>query len=274
MTQTKKNFNEHLAELPVSTQGLYRAARKWEDTGFLDKATKAFETLASLHSDVAGFWMYLGQCYLKLRRLDEAVGCFQKVITLEPDNRFAHSSLGHVNNELGRYDAALRHLSAALSLNPAHAGTYNNLGRALSQGYRRFDDAKNCFVKAIHLDPDFDIAYNNLAAVHYELGEYDKAMDYYRQALRLNPKYPLTHNNLGLIYMRTGELGEAVAHFRKAIGIDSNYVTAHYNLGCAYLSLKKREAVIDQIGVLAKLDKDSAEDLLATYRETYRDLDH
>lgn len=274
MTQVKKDFNEHLEELPITTQDLYQTARRWEDIGLLGKAIEAYETLSTMHPEVAGFWMYLGQCFLKSHRLNDAVGCFQKVITLEPDNRFAHSSLGHTNNELGRYDEALRHLSAALELNPAHAGTYNNLGRALSQGYHRFDDAKNCFLKAIHLDPNFDIAYNNLAAVHYELGEYDSAMDLYQQALCLNPTYPLTYNNLGLIYMRTGELSEAISHFRKAIDINSSYVTAHYNLGCAYLTLKEREAVIDRIGILSELDKDTAEDLLMIYRETYRDLDH
>ena len=60
--------------------------------------------------------------------------------------------------------------------------------------------AKNCYEKAIEINPNYADAHNNLGTVFNELGENQKAKNCYEKAIEINPNYADAHNNLGNVY--------------------------------------------------------------------------
>ena len=54
-----------------------------------------------------------------------------------------------------------------------------------------------------------------------------------REALRLNPNYDMAHNNLGTALGGRGDRDGAVAEYREALRLNPDNFNAHYNLGAA-----------------------------------------
>ena len=72
------------------------------------------------------------------------------------------------------------------------------------------------------------------------LGFYEEAIDCYLQALRLNPNDAEAHNNLGIAYSAQGRHDEAIGECKEALRLNPNFAEAHNNLGFACYSAQGR----------------------------------
>jgi len=99
---------------------------------------------------------------------------------------------------------------------------------------KNFDEALRCYNEAIRLDPDLDIAYNNLGNLLYEhFKRYDDAEAAYRKAIELNPSDATAYSNLGnLLSEQFKRYHDAEAAYRKAIELNPLFRSAYYNLAC------------------------------------------
>ena len=77
--------------------------------------------------------------------------------------------------------------------------------------------AKQAYLTALQLRPNFAIALGNLGSVYYEEGSMEDAIRTYKRALELMPNFPDVYNNLGNALRETGKLAEAVEV--RAIGV-------------------------------------------------------
>ncbi len=82
-------------------------------------------------------------------------------------------------------------------------------------------------------------------------GQLDKAMVEYQKALKIGPSLSIkAYNNMATIQMEQGEFAEAAENLKKAIelnetmGIQQNLATVHLNLGIALSSLNKQESLM------------------------------
>ncbi|MGA3066302.1 MAG: tetratricopeptide repeat protein [Tepidisphaeraceae bacterium] len=62
------------------------------------------------------------------------------------------------------------------------------------------------------------------------------AIDAYKQAIQINPDYELAMDNLGELLLEAGQTGAAIAEFESALKVNPDSVPAHNNLGNAYLA--------------------------------------
>ncbi len=84
--------------------------------------------------------------------------------------------LGHAHMKRGLYDRAISDFNKALEIDPEHAMAYNNRGNAYSaKGF--FDLAISDFNKAIEINPRYADAYNNRGHAYYNKRKYDKAWE-------------------------------------------------------------------------------------------------
>ena len=62
----------------------------------------------------------------------------------------------------------------------------------------------------------FDKAYQASLA-----GKYDEAIECYKKAIGINPDFAAAHANLGVTYMNKGNLDEALVSLKKALDLDA-----------------------------------------------------
>ena len=60
---------------------------------------------------------------------------------------------------------------------------------------------------------------------------YDEAIECFLKDMAINPNDARVYYNLGIAYSKKGMLDESMAEYKKAIGIDPNFADAHNNLG-------------------------------------------
>ena len=56
-------------------------------------------------------------------------------------------------------------------------------------GSKKYEDALECFDRAIEIDPDYEGAWNNKGTTLSRMGKYEDAIKCYDRALKINPKY-------------------------------------------------------------------------------------
>jgi len=127
--------------------------------------------------------------------------------------------------------------------NPNDALLFNIRGACFA-GLNKLNLAKESYIKAIGLNPDYAKAHYNLAGALHELNEFDASIHSYQNAILIESNYAEAHNNLGNVFKEIGQLDAAINSYEKAIAIKPNYVESHYSLGSSfYESGKLNEAV-------------------------------
>jgi tetratricopeptide (TPR) repeat protein len=154
-------------------------------------------------------------------------------------------------------DAAIDDLSKAIELDPQDAVTYNNRGSAYyDQG--ELDQAITDLSKAIELDPELAIAYKNRGFAYGNKGELDQAIADYSKAIELDPRDVIVYNNRGFAYGNKGELDQAIADYNKAIELDPQYAIAYINRGLAYRDKGELDQAIADLSKAIELDPQDA----------------
>ncbi len=98
----------------------------------------------------------------------------------------------------GRLEEAIAHFSQALHIEPHYADAHNNLGVALA-GKGRLDEAIDHYYEALRVQPDHKVAHVQLALALLRQERTEKALEHYHEALRLSPDSPMVLNNLAWI---------------------------------------------------------------------------
>lgn len=98
---------------------------------------------------------------------------------------------------------------------PNLSGAYVNLG-IVYRNTNRADKAAEAFQAAISANSLNVEAYNQLAFLQREQGDFKAAEENYLSALKVWPKHAQSHKNLGILYdLYLGQLDKALDHFQK-----------------------------------------------------------
>jgi tetratricopeptide (TPR) repeat protein len=80
------------------------------------------------------------------------------------------------------------------------------------------------FKKAIELNPDLVVVYNNLGSAYYRLSKYDKAIENFKKVIDKESNYAKAYFNIAASYYHKGNLLTAYKYYRKSKSIDEEYV--------------------------------------------------
>ena len=122
----------------------------------------------------------LGTAFSKIGENDRAVYHCRRFLEIDPvacDAKFKEDNLATVYNNLavslktlGFLDQAEIEFTEALRLDDQFAAAYNNYGNLLNDK-ARLPEARQCFMRAIEINPEDHIAYWNLHATSKNIGE-------------------------------------------------------------------------------------------------------
>lgn len=102
------------------------------------------------------------------------------------------------------------------------------------------DKAWDSFQKAVEAQPDYYVAWNDLGAVEFQLGQENQALEAYQKSIALEDQYAPTNFNLALYYQKNNQWDNAIKYFNHTLSINSHYLQANYFLGQIYEAQNKK----------------------------------
>ncbi len=171
-------------------------------------------------------------------QLVEAERHYNAALRSQPDNFEALHMLGVIALQQGRIERGVEIVRKAVALNENSAVAFNNLAKGLKD-LGRLDEAIVYFERAIALAPNFADAEFGCGSALQRLDRFEDALVHFDKAIALNPKFIEALNNRGLALAKLKRFTEAVASYEKALAIRQNFVPAHINRGNALNGLMR-----------------------------------
>jgi tetratricopeptide (TPR) repeat protein len=164
---------------------------------------------------------------------------FKHTIGVTENNYTAHTCLANAYFDRGINTLAKEHYVKALTINPNYAKAYYNLGLLLSkEGYT--DAAIKHFELSLIIRPEIGKTHSALAIELLKKKLLDDAIFHFKEAVLLDPKHIDTQNNLGFAYLLKGEYSEAIRIFQTILKNDPLHQKAKNNLKKAIEKSKKQ----------------------------------
>ncbi len=163
----------------------------------------------------------LGSIYFQIKENTEAaIASFQAGSVLDPNNSDIFLSLGDVYMSDGDIDNAIRAYCDSINIVNDDYRAYAKLGIALWE--KDFlEEAIVAYSKAIDLNPDYDVAQNNLGVIYLDgVGDTETALKYFESAIENNPNYTLAYFNAGRACHILGKSNEAAKHYQMAMDLN------------------------------------------------------
>lgn len=138
--------------------------------------------------------------------------------------------IGLTFQEKGKYGEAIKHYDKAIRINPQHAVVYNNRGAA-NGVLGKHKEAIVDYDEAIRIGPQDDKAYYNRGNAKKALDQCSQAIADYDRAIGINPHDAESYNNRGTAKGVLGMYDQAIADFDQAIRINPQHAEAYNNRG-------------------------------------------
>ena len=129
----------------------------------------------------------------------------------------------------GRFNDAILKGTQLLRAFPKATPALVLLGVAYAES-QHWDEAIDCFTKAVTFDPCCADAYNNMGSVLHQKKDFESAVNCYMQAVKINPILSEAYVNMGNAQKSKGDVEGAIDSYTRAIKTESRDAEAHINL--------------------------------------------
>ena len=126
------------------------------------------------------------------------------------------------------YPMDYRSIADRLANDPNNPALLNELGNYLAQ-HGRLQSAIVQYVKALKIQRDLAIVWNNLGVAYTALGKLVEGEWAYSKAINLNPAYALAYYNLGANFDQRGDYDKAINYYQRAIELDPTLLDVRVN---------------------------------------------
>jgi len=137
---------------PRYTDAYLRLGIALEKLGDIGGAIVAYDRATELLPSLTEAWFRAGALVYTLGHRDEAIGCFRRAAATGGKTSFGRLGKARALLAEDRNHEAEKVLRHTLALDPSNAMAYDLLGNLLSE-FGRFDEARECFQRAIEIAP-------------------------------------------------------------------------------------------------------------------------
>lgn len=191
---------------------LYTTSRDADDYAL---AEQACEQALRLDRRSPSVYIALGQLYRASGQYEQAVKEFELALSLGAMQADAYLGLGDTYFETGEMDKAEESYRTALDLQPRYWRALMQMAR-LMFAVDRVDESIPYYITVTELRPESDLAYNNLGAAHFLLGDFNAASEAWKHSLALAPS-AITFSNMATSLFMLGEFDQAVRLYHQAV---------------------------------------------------------
>jgi Flp pilus assembly protein TadD len=165
----------------------YGRAIRLANSSHLSEAIREFQKVIGEDPQNVLARFYLGVCYFRSRRLDEAVEALNATLSTARNYLPAEELLGTIWLLKKDYKRAHQQFEHLATIAPLNYGAHYNLGiLAMREG--RSDEALRELQAATQADPNAAQAHSTLGALYSARGDTVRARDEFQKALELNPE--------------------------------------------------------------------------------------
>jgi tetratricopeptide (TPR) repeat protein len=176
--------------------------------GRVEEAIQSLITGMGLDPRLGFIHLNLGNAYLRLGKVDHAISFLERGARLSEDAR-GIDILGGALFDKGDYLGATRQFRKALELAPGPRA-HHRLAKALGMLERR-EEALQHLAEALRLDPGYEEARLESAALLVELGRPEEALEHLREALATPPNPVVELYDAAQVLRSVGHVDEALA---------------------------------------------------------------
>jgi Flp pilus assembly protein TadD len=160
-TEAIEALQRAIASDPQYADAYFRLGIALEKVGNIGGAIAAYHRATELFPSLTEAWFRAGALVYTLGHRNEAIGCFRRAAATGGKTSFGRLGKARALLTEGRDREAGEVLRRTLKLDPSNAMPHDLLGNLLSE-FGRFDEARECFQRAIEIAP-------LLAGSYYEL---------------------------------------------------------------------------------------------------------
>ncbi|ETO16115.1 TPR Domain containing protein [Reticulomyxa filosa] len=180
---------------------------------------------------IEGLYEYANWLWQHKRYKTSEYYCRQ-IIACRPDHFKAHNRLGTNLKAMKDYEQAEKHYLLAIA-HSNHQWTiaYNNLGNLYSINLEHMEEAKDCYERALQLDPNYLGAHVFMCHFFFffyfqkkkKMGLFENAKNHYKKAIEINPNDSSIYFNLASLLDDMNESNLALSHCRKLLSLDPKH---------------------------------------------------
>ena len=187
-----------------------------------------------------------------------AIEAYSGAIALRSDSMLAHLRRGETYLRRGDLEAAARDFRTAAALDPTATRPLDELGDVLYQ-LQRFRRASDTYEAYLRLDERSPRVAYKLALARYRDGKVDDAVAALTQAVRLSDQMPDAYYVQGMCLRDGHRPVDAVRAFEKAVALSPSLIPAREELADLYAMLGRRADELEQLQLIAGLDREHVE---------------
>jgi len=190
-----------------------------------------------------------------------AIEAYSGAIFLRSDSMLAYLRRGETyqrRGDRGDLDAAARDFRKAASLDPSATHPLESLGDVLYQ-LQRYANSAEAFAQCLRLDDRSARVSYKLALARYRDGDVDGALTAVNQAVKLDDRVANAHYLLGICLRQKRRMTDALPALEKAVALSPGLIAAREELADVFAALDRRGDELEQLQVLAALDRDHVE---------------
>ncbi len=203
-----------------------------------DEAIDCYERLLQFDIDTAQIYYELGHLYLRKEDKINSVSAFKLALEKDTENPFYNNSLAYAYAKAELYDDAIECYQKAIALNPDNEWTSivcQALGAIYAEVSGNMEAAVSTYQAGIILDPNNYELYLALGDLHMAEYDLDKAIKTYCDAITLNPDDYRGYSKAGVALWEKDYLEEALVAYHKSVELNPLNEFAQNNLGILYL---------------------------------------
>jgi len=190
-----------------------------------------------------------------------AIEAYSGAIELRPDSMLAYLRRGQTyqrRGDRGDLDAAARDFRTAAALDPAATRPLEALGDVLYQ-LQRYERAADMYGRWVRLDDRSARVNYKLALARYRDHDVDGALAALNESVNLDDKMADAYYLRGICLREKRRLPEALRALERAVALEPGLIPAREELADVYGALDRRAEELEQLQVLAGLDRDHVE---------------
>jgi len=219
--------------------------------GQTEKAIALFKQVISESKTFVMAYNSLANIYRETGRIEEAIQVLRDGLASNSNNVAIMSKMGIILPEANRSQEAIEILKRCTDIEDFNPEYWNYLGIAYYKT-GQLKNASEAYEKAIELDADYALAYNNIGNIYLavymknqERIAYDLAVRNFKKAIELDPELASAYNGLAGAYRKTGRIDDAIFLWEKSLELDPDFAFPVYNLGAAYLERGDRHQALE-----------------------------